>query len=96
MNNVHPEVELAAILQCSRTRAKIICDLLEQRGLALYRKRQMRNGRRPNSSTPMTPMVAQQIRKVFEANPHLTQSEVAAQFNVNAGRVAEVLNGEWQ
>lgn len=92
MNNVHPEVELAAILRCTRTKAKLICDLLAQRGLALYRKKQMRNGRRPVSSTPMTPALAAQIRQHFASNPDATQSEIAARFNVNIGRVAEALS----
>jgi len=93
MNDVHPEVELAAILQCSRTRAKLICDLLEQRGLALYRKKRMRNGRRPNASQPMTPALAAAIRQALQDDPEITQSELASRFNVNIGRVAEVLQG---
>lgn len=74
--------------------AALVIRELEQRGVALYRKRQMRNGRRPNASTPMSADLASKIRTTFAANPDFTQAEIAALYRVNPGRVAEALAGE--
>lgn len=66
---------------------------LEQNGYTVYRKKQFKNGRRPNVSQPLTPKLAKQIRKYFIANPDATQQEIANTFNVNIGRVNEALEG---
>ena len=66
---------------------------LDSMGVTLYRKRQYTNGRRPNASQPMNPALARAIRRAFAANPHMTQAQLAARFNVNPGRVAEALQG---
>ncbi|MCE2841241.1 MAG: hypothetical protein LW689_04420 [Novosphingobium sp.] len=66
---------------------------LEAHGLAIYRKKKMRNRRRPNSSQPMSPTLAEMIREAYDLNPTATQSELASWFNVNIGRVAEALRG---
>lgn len=60
-------------------------------GYTVYRKKQFKNGRRPNSSQRMTPELADQIRLYFALNPTHTQQQIAFLFNVNSGRVNEVL-----
>lgn len=67
---------------------------VEREGLTLYKKKVFVNGRRPNVSEPMTPELAQKIRDAFEADPTLTQQQIANIYNVNSGRVAEALRGE--
>jgi len=54
----------------------------------------MKNGRRPNASTPMTPQLRRAIRIYFARNPEATQQEIANLFNVNSGRVNEALEGD--
>ena len=44
------------------------------------------------SSTPMTPRLYEDIREWAAENPEMTMVEIAAQFNVNPGRVSEVLS----
>lgn len=65
---------------------------LERQGLTIYKKKVFANGRRPNSSEPMTPELRAAIRDYFEADPDATQQEIANMFNVNIGRVHEVLS----
>lgn len=45
------------------------------------------------SSRPMTDELAREIRAYRRANPHLSQVEISRRFNVNQGRVSEVLKG---
>lgn len=45
------------------------------------------------SAAPMTDELARQIRECRRANPALAQVEIARRFNVNQGRVSEVLKG---
>jgi hypothetical protein len=49
------------------------------------------NGRRPNSSQPITPEISQAIRAYYAKNSDVTQQQIANHFNVNSGRVAEAL-----
>lgn len=65
---------------------------LEQLGHTVYKKKVFANGRRPNSSQPITPDVIQAMRVYYAANPEATQQKIANQFNVNIGRVNEALN----
>jgi hypothetical protein len=64
---------------------------LEEQGYTVYRKKVFKNTRRPTSSAPMTPELRSSIRAYFEADPEVTQQEIANIFNVNIGRVNEVL-----
>ena len=64
---------------------------LEQLGHTVYKKKVFVNGRRPNSSEPMTPELVQAMREYFSANPEATQHQIANKFNVNSGRVNEAL-----
>lgn len=66
---------------------------LHASGAAIYKKKVFKQGRRPTKSTKMTPEIADAIRVAFRANPNMTQHEIAVMFNVNSGRVNEVLNG---
>lgn len=47
-------------------------------------------------SAPMTPWLAEEIRAYADAHPDLSQLEIAETFNVNQGRVSEVLRGKRQ
>jgi hypothetical protein len=42
-------------------------------------------------STPMTPDIRRSIIDLSIKKPHLTQSEIAAEFGINIGRVSETL-----
>lgn len=64
---------------------------LEQLGHTVYKKKVFANGRRPNSSQPITPEISEAIRAYYAANPDVTQQQIANHFNVNSGRVAEAL-----
>ncbi len=50
--------------------------------------------RAPVSSPPMTPALAEAIRKRAEFYPSKTQQDHAAYFNVNQGRVSTACNQE--
>lgn len=65
---------------------------LEAQGLTIYKKKVSKNGRRPTTSQPMTPAIAKAIRAYYSAYPDATQQEIANKFNVNIGRVNEVLS----
>jgi len=45
------------------------------------------------SSTPMTDKLRKEIRAYAEANPDMSQVDIAARFTVNPGRVSEALRG---
>jgi hypothetical protein len=64
---------------------------LEQFGHTVYKKKVFANGRRPNSSQPITPEISQAIRAYYAKNSDVTQQQIANHFNVNSGRVAEAL-----
>jgi hypothetical protein len=72
--------------------ASKIVSRLEANGLTIYKKKVFRNGRRPVAARPMTPALAKIIRAYYAANPKATQQEIANRFNVNIGRVSEVLS----
>jgi hypothetical protein len=46
------------------------------------------------SSTPMTPAIARGIRATAKANPDWSYAEIGKKYNVNTGRVSEVLRGK--
>ena len=49
--------------------------------------------RAPKTSATMTDELADRIRSYKAQNPNATQMQVAIRFNVNTGRVSEVLRG---
>ena len=73
------------------TATKIMAKL-EAQGMTIYKKKVSKNGRRPTTSQPMTPAIAKAIRAYYSAYPDATQQEIANKFNVNIGRVNEVLS----
>lgn len=75
-------------------RGMAITDKLEAEGFTIYKKKVFRNGRRPSSSAYMTKALRAKIVEFYNANPTVTQSQIAAKFNVNSGRVAEALSGD--
>jgi hypothetical protein len=90
MNEEYIEV-LKSINGVGETLARRIPEELARRGLTIYKKKVFANGRRPASSQPMTPELRKAIRAHYEADPEVTQQEIANMFNVNIGRVNEVL-----
>lgn len=72
--------------------AKKIITNLESNGLTIYKKKIHKNPRRPVASQPMTPNLAEAIKAYYAYNPTATQSQIASVFNVNSGRVNEVLS----
>lgn len=64
---------------------------LEEQGYTVYKKKVFKNARRPTSSQPMTPELRTSIRAYYTATPDATQQDIANIFNVNIGRVNEVL-----
>jgi hypothetical protein len=48
------------------------------------------------TSTPMTPELAEEIREFAEANPGTSHQDIAVVFNVNHGRVSEIISGKRQ
>ena len=71
--------------------AKKIIAKLEAKGLTIYKKKVHKNPRRPAASQPMTPELIKDIRDYYATNSEATQQEIANMFNVNIGRVNEVL-----
>lgn len=69
-----------------------IIERLEAEGMAIYKKKVVKNERRPNSSQPVTEELADKIVDYFLENPEATQQAIANYFNVNIGLVNEVLN----
>lgn len=67
---------------------------LEAEGFTIYKKKVFRNQRRPTSSAYMTEALKAEIVEFYRLNPMVTQSKIAAMFNVNIGRVAEALSGK--
>lgn len=58
------------------------------------RRRSSTGTRAPATSTPMTPELAEEIQEFAEANPTMSQQDVGVVFNVNHGRISEVLKGK--
>lgn len=79
---------------CDMGTAMLVLDKLEGLGFTVYKKKVSTNKRRPNTSTPMTPQLAEDIRKYADLYPDTTQQEIANAFNVNIGRVNETLKGK--
>jgi hypothetical protein len=50
--------------------------------------------RAPPSSDPLTPELAEKIRKFHKKNPTMHQRDIGHRFNVNPGRVSESLNNQ--
>jgi hypothetical protein len=86
---------LADLGPLNRVNSWLLLNKLEHMGLTIYKKKINENPRRPNTSAPMTPELAQQIRDYFAAHPDTPQHEIAHIFNVNSGRVNEALKGTW-
>lgn len=61
--------------------------------LANAMKRRRMGQKPPQTAQPMTPALANAIRAHRAKNPSHTQTQIAAHFNVNPGRVSEVLKG---
>jgi hypothetical protein len=53
------------------------------------------NRRAPNSSTKMTITHRDAIKHYAKINPAASVTEMATRFNVNAGRISEVIAGQW-
>jgi hypothetical protein len=64
----------------------LLADELRRRSPALPRA--------PATSTPMTPELADEIREFAEANPGTSHQDIAVVFNVNHGRISEVIAGK--
>ncbi len=47
------------------------------------------------TSTRMTAKLAMEIRAYVAAHPQAAQTQIAARFNVNPGRVSEAMAGKW-
>lgn len=72
--------------------ARRIMERLEASGMTVYKKKVSKNERRPASSQTMTEELAQEITLYYAENLEATQQQIANEFNVNIGRVNEVLN----
>ena len=91
------EVALHALMKAGNHTlgmAELVLSRLEDQGFTVYKKKVFTNGRRPNTSTPMTREIANDIRGYYEFYPDATQQEIANHFNVNIGRVNEILKEE--
>lgn len=60
------------------------------------RRRSPTMPRAPETSTPMTTELADEIREFAEANPGTSHQDIAVVFNVKHGRISEVLSGKRQ
>ena len=61
---------------------------------AELRRRSSTGPRAPATSTPMTPELAEEIEEFAQANPEMSQQDVGVVFNVNHGRISEILKGK--
>ena len=48
----------------------------------------------PKQSAPITEGVKRSIQIYAQTHPKMTQQDIATMFNVNAGRVSEILTGK--
>jgi Mn-dependent DtxR family transcriptional regulator len=85
-------IEVLQKLGLKQSEAEAFLTKLEEQGYTVYRKKVFKNIRRPTSSQPMTPELRAAIFEYFEADSEATQQEIANIFNVNIGRVNEVLS----
>lgn len=60
------------------------------------KRRSPAGARAPATSTPMTPELADEIKEFAADNPGMSQQDVGVVFNVNHGRISEVLKGKRQ
>lgn len=79
-------------LRSGRKTPDKVADAIDRLVPELWRKKPRQMGGR-KVRTPMTPELAQRIRAYAKAHPKADQQEIATEFNVNAGRVSEVLAG---
>jgi DNA-binding CsgD family transcriptional regulator len=49
--------------------------------------------RAPNQSQPLTPALKKVLKRVAEQHADMTIADIAANFDVNPGRVSEAING---
>lgn len=66
----------------------------ELRYLAEEMRRRPSTSRAAITSTPMTEELAQEIKEYHDANPGLSHQKIGERFNVNHGRVSEIINGK--
>lgn len=64
------------------------------RHLADETKRRSSRGLKPYNAVPITPELAREIRNYHVDHPWTSQAEIAKRFNVNQGRVSEILHGK--
>ena len=62
--------------------------------IALMYRKSIKRVKSERTSTPMTPALARQILNYMQASPETSTREAAEHFNVNQGRVTEVLEGK--
>jgi len=89
------EDRIELVMRCAHVgpaEARDILQALEEAGLAIYKKKVPKHGRRAAVSQPLTPKLALDIVEYFYAHPDATQQEIANVFNVNIGRVNEALD----
>lgn len=48
----------------------------------------------PHQSSPVTDDVKRMVRMYARTYPDITQQQIAQKFNINAGRVSEILTGK--
>lgn len=85
-------VRLKVALQKPMDRKDVIAGI--DRALQkMHRKSSPR--RHTGRHTPMSRALAIEIQEYAAEHPEMTQTEMAAHFDINAGRVSEALNGDW-
>lgn len=57
-------------------------------------RRKLKSTRAPITSQKMTPELAADMRNYLKNNPHASNQAIADHFNVNPGRVTDVLEKE--
>jgi hypothetical protein len=81
----------------TKVQSKFPAEAIELTQLAdELRRRSPTLPRAPATSTPMTPELADEIREFAEANPGTSHQDIAVVFNVNHGRVSEIISGKRQ
>lgn len=56
-------------------------------------KRRSSKQRAPNTSLHLTPQLIEKVKELKAQNPAMSQLAIATYFNINHGRVSEILNG---
>lgn len=72
------------------THAEAILQDLERVGLAIYKKKVMKEKRRPTASNSITEGLKKSVLADYSYSK-FTQSQIAARHNINPGRVAEII-----